>query len=745
MNGGGSQAMGPMGGMGGLCGPALSGSQAMSPMGGMGAIGGMCNPAQSGIQAMGPMGGIYSPAQSMGMPGFGTQQPIGGKGGPIMGVPGFGHQALGSQGAHGFGHQSIGSMGGMGGQLTMGGKGGPIMGAPGFGHQAMGSQGAHGFGPQPMANMPFGGWNGNMPFQSIMASAKPSKQGQPGKRPASGFGAMGHVAGKRKFATQASSHGMVPYQFKLEVLQTVLPEVWNPVTAASKTLADMDCAMGVGFDRWHGSPLETRSIDEWVTCIVIHYNSTGRRLHGKSQLDINTMAEAAYAQLSSQWAAHDGHQAQPGFQVAIGHDATSHGHGASDPVARAAIIMTPEGRPMAMSKSQGRLLHRAESGGANDWELVQLPDGREFIRSPSQGQSEWLDMVVTGQTDAWPSPPPADTPEQVMARLAQEEMAAITNANALAAEAKAIAEANAITMAAAVPDYAMQLHLALTAKNEAMAMALRVSQLAEEAAAAKDQEVQDMGIKYRQLELQMALLRAGKDTEQAKAMAEKQEKAMAEQQEKAMAEQQQKAMAEQQQKATEENHEKAMAELQEKAMAEKQEKAMAEQQEKAMAEKHKKAMAEQQEKAMAEKQEEEEEKAMAEDQMKFEAEMEVEKQKKAMAEMEMEKLEKQSAWDAKMKLALQKEAADDAHRAEHNSIALKAMEEKFAKKREEATSAIAIAEAKDQAEAEAAKVRMDKEVEAKKLAKDEAEAVALKANSLLSLMAQQGNVKCSDS
>ena len=137
--------------------------------------------------------------------------------------------------------------------------------------------------------------------------------------------------------------------------------------------------------------------------MVIHYNSTGRRLHGKSQLDINAMAEAAYAQLSSQWAAHDGHQAQPGFQVAIGHDghqaqpgvqvaighdATSHGHGASDPVARAAVSMTPEGRPMAMSRSRGRLLHRAESGGANDWELVQLPDGREFIRSPSQGQSE---------------------------------------------------------------------------------------------------------------------------------------------------------------------------------------------------------------------------------------------------------------------------------------------------------------------------------------------------------------------
>ena len=183
---------------------------------------------------------------------------------------GFG-QATSGQGAPGFGAQSMGIMGhicGMGGTSGVGGMamqhfGPQTLGSLlGHGQQPVSSQGIHGFGAQTMSNMsvmPLGGWNGNMPFHSMVLGAKPGKQyAQAGKRPASGSGPPGHLTGKRRFSTQCNSYGLIPIPMKMEVMQLILPEVWNPVTAASKTCVDLDSAMAIGFDRWAGSPLETR-------------------------------------------------------------------------------------------------------------------------------------------------------------------------------------------------------------------------------------------------------------------------------------------------------------------------------------------------------------------------------------------------------------------------------------------------------------------------------------------------------
>ena len=38
-------------------------------------------------------------------------------------------------------------------------------------------------------------------------------------------------------------------------------------------------------------------------------------------------------------------------------------------------MVTPGGQPMAMANSNCRLLHHAESGGANDWKIVHVPGG----------------------------------------------------------------------------------------------------------------------------------------------------------------------------------------------------------------------------------------------------------------------------------------------------------------------------------------------------------------------------------
>ena len=61
-------------------------------------------------------------------------------------------------------------------------------------------------------------------------------------------------------ALQPSAAAMArfPSMYKMEVMQRVWPEVWNPVTSASKAPMDLDSAMGVGFDRWPGSPVETK-------------------------------------------------------------------------------------------------------------------------------------------------------------------------------------------------------------------------------------------------------------------------------------------------------------------------------------------------------------------------------------------------------------------------------------------------------------------------------------------------------
>jgi hypothetical protein len=242
-----------MAGQGSFQGMAMNGysGHAMGPMGLMGPTGGTCGPAQ----AMGKGGNVV--AMGFGQQNMGSQ----GSGPPVMGSmaqhfghqamgcmgsqSGCGQQAMGSQGAPGFGAQAMGSMGSMGGMGGMGNMG------------SMGNMGGMGN----MGNMPLGGFNGHLPFKIMMAGPKPGRQQQqPGKRPATGFGGHGGQGGKRRFATQCNCYGQIPIPLKMEVLQSVLPEVWNPVTSASKTSVDMDSAMAIGFDRWPGSPLETRLV-----------------------------------------------------------------------------------------------------------------------------------------------------------------------------------------------------------------------------------------------------------------------------------------------------------------------------------------------------------------------------------------------------------------------------------------------------------------------------------------------------
>ena len=242
------QGMGMNGGMGGMCGKSMAmggGGMCGPAQGQVMTTGGMCGPAQGQPMTMGGlgqgvamMGGLCGPSQAMG------------KGGQIMGMPGFGPQQGGGQtmggmgcaGAPMFGNQAMGCMGGQGPQ--------------GFGSQAMGSMSNM----SNMGTMPLGGYHGHMPFHSMMPQAKPSKQAQSGGRPASGSGAPGHVAGKRRFATTCHTYGQIPMAMKVEVLQRILPETWNPVTAFSKTALDIDSCLAIGFDRWPVSSVETRMV-----------------------------------------------------------------------------------------------------------------------------------------------------------------------------------------------------------------------------------------------------------------------------------------------------------------------------------------------------------------------------------------------------------------------------------------------------------------------------------------------------
>jgi hypothetical protein len=210
-----------------------------------------------GSQAMGPGSSMGTP---MGMRGVGA----GAIGGQAPGMHGFG-QTTNGQGGHCFGGApGMGMM--MGNMNAMGGMGGMGMAMQHFGPQTQGDQfrcsQQPGFGAQALNNMgamPLGGWNGHMPFMSMLPIAKAGKQqAQPGKRPATGCGPPGHLSGKRHFATQCNCYGHIPIQFKMEVMQRIMPETWNPVTSASKASVDLDSALAIGFDRWPGSPLETR-------------------------------------------------------------------------------------------------------------------------------------------------------------------------------------------------------------------------------------------------------------------------------------------------------------------------------------------------------------------------------------------------------------------------------------------------------------------------------------------------------
>ena len=157
--------------------------------------------------------------------------------------------------------------------------------------------------------------------------------------------------------------------------------------------------------------------------MVMHYNQTGRRLHNQSQTTINAMAQLVFrAECEAHQCLQNAVQSAPGF--------SDMGSATTEPVGRQEIIMTPEGRPMAMANLRGRLLHRADSGGANDWEIIQVPGGRSFIRSPTTGQQDWLDIVVNSHDNvAWPLPSP-EGPEQKRARLSMDTGAATASPQA---------------------------------------------------------------------------------------------------------------------------------------------------------------------------------------------------------------------------------------------------------------------------------------------------------------------------
>jgi hypothetical protein len=223
--------------------------------------------------------------------------------------------------------------------------------------------------------------------------------------------------------------------------------------------------------------------------MVMHYVGSGRRLHDKTQQDINAMAQKAWLEQSGAHGAVEGH-GHPGFQPANNMPTVI-----TEGIERQEIIQTPEGRPMAIAKSMSRILHRAESGGANDWEMVTVPGGRSFIRSPTKGHQEWLDIVVSGEQEAWPSPPP-ESKEHEATRLAMEEEAnklamVLAEQSAMAAKAMANAAAEAI-MAKALAD---------ANDRDEVARAQALAHMAAEAA--KSQELAGQNVKL-QADLQAA-------------------------------------------------------------------------------------------------------------------------------------------------------------------------------------------------------------------------------------------------
>jgi len=205
--------------------------------------------------------------------------------------------------------------------------------------------------------------------------------------------------------------------------------------------------------------------------MAMHYVATGRRLHNKTQQEINAMAHEAWLEVSGAHGPAVGH-GHTGFQPAGDMPSVS-----TEDNTRQEIIQTPDGRPMVIANSMSRILHRAESGGANDWEMVTVPGGRPFIRSPTKGHQEWLDIVVSGEPGAWPSPPP-ESWEHAAARLAMEDLAAKAHMEAnkaamVLAEGSAVAAAAEATKAKALADEAQELSVqAMRARNQEMEVEL---------------------------------------------------------------------------------------------------------------------------------------------------------------------------------------------------------------------------------------------------------------------------------
>ena len=283
--------------------------------------------------------------------------------------------------------------------------------------------------------------------------------------------------------------------------------------------------------------------------MVMQYAALGRRLHNKTQEDINAMAQKAWLELSGAPGPAEG-QGHPGFQpagdMAIVNTAD---------IQRQEIIQTPDGRPMAIANSMSRILHRAESGGANDWEVVTVPGGRSFLRSPGKGHQEWLDNVVTGEHTAWPSPPP-ESKEHEAARLAEEnakaqmeaDKAAMVLANAAAEATKATALANdaaeatkatALANAAAEATKATALANAAAEVTKAAALANAAAEATKATALAKgaaeaanaqalvdmQADAQAMQARYQQMERELAHFRQAQATTTADAEAKARAKA----------------------------------------------------------------------------------------------------------------------------------------------------------------------------------------------------------------------------
>lgn len=407
-----------------------------------------------------------------------------------------------------------------------------------------------------------------------------------------------------------------------------------------------------------GSHVYHSKVDEWVSSMVMHYHQTGRRLHSQTQTDINAMAQKAWLEMSGQWAGADGSSGGNGQgQSGFAEDITAMGPSTTEAVGKQEIIQTPDGRPMAVANSRGRVLHRAESGGANDWEMVHVPGGRVLLRSPSKGHQEWLDMVVNGEVDAWPSPAPEGV-EHKRRRQAMEEgarvmadeaaltakaadvavmaakAAALNNDTATAAEAAVMAKAMADQMVLA---HDQERENALKAREDALAVAMRAGQ---------HLAAMDMQAKYKQMEHDLACMEAQLQATKDPATIKQAETDAIEQ-----------ALA-------------MKAKAEDEAIKQS---------------------------AKAKMQEEEEEKAL--------------------------KLEKAKAWDDKMKLAIQKEAADEARNKEQDE-AQKAIDKKMAEEHQEKAEAMAKQTAKEEEDAKNAKDTMEGLEKAK-------------ASNLLALMSQQ--------